>query len=220
MACQRNNMRTIALIVIGSALALGVEAQTWKEWFKQKKTQKEYLVKQIVALKVHLKFLKEGYDIAQKGLNMVDEIKGRNFRDHQDHFGSLKIVKDDLGNDSRIHLTLTRQVAIMNEFRELKNVCRNNENLTEEEVRYVDLVYSNLLRECERGIATLQSVVTDDAYQMTDDERIECIEAIYHDMNGKYAFTRTFCGSTKTLIMQRSAGKLEIESARKLNGVL
>lgn len=210
-------MTTVCFIILSNNISY---AQTLKEWFKQKETQKEYLIKQIAALKVHLRFLKEGYDIAKKGLNMVGEIKGRNFRDHQDHFGSLKIVKDDLGNNSRIHLILTRQAAIMNEFRELKNVCRNNENLTEEEVRYVDLVYSNLLRECERDIVTLQSMVTDDAYRMTDDERIESIEAIYHEMNSKYAFTRTFCSSTKTLIMQRSAEKLEIESAGELNGVL
>lgn len=213
-------MRTIALILIGSALTLGVEAQTLKEWFQQKKTQKEYLIKQIAALKVYAKYLKEGYDVAQKGLNIVGEIKGRNFSDHADHFGSLRMVKDDLGNVSSINLILGRQVAIMNEFRELKNVCRHNKNLKEEEIRYVDLVYSNLLAECDRVMVALQTLITDDAYQMTDDERIERIDAIYQDMNGKYAFTRTFCSSTKSLIMQRGVEKMEIESARKLNGVL
>lgn len=208
------------LIVIGSVLTFGAEAQTLKEWFKQKKTQKEYLIKQIAALKVYLNYLKEGYDIAQKGLNMVGEIKGRNFSDHENHFGSLRIAKDNLGNASKIDLILGRQVAIMNEFRELKNVCRNNENLSEEEIHYVDLVYSNLLMECDKVMVALQTVVTDNAYQMTDDERIERIDAIYDDMNRKYVFTRTFCSSTKTLIMQRGVEKREIESARKLNGVL
>lgn len=210
-------MTTIAYIIL--SINIGY-AQTWKEWFQQKKTQKEYLFKQIAALKVYAKYLKEGYDIAQKGLNIVSEIKGQNFSDHEDHFGSLRIVKDDLGNSSRINLILGRQVAIMNEFRELKKVCRNNENLTEEEIRYVDLVYSNLLTECDRVMVALHTVVTHDAYQMTDDERIERIDAIYHDMNDKYTFTRTFCGSTKTLIKQRAAEKIETESAKKLNGVL
>lgn len=210
-------MTTIAFIVLLINISY---SQTWKEWFNQKKTQKEYLVKQIAALKVYANYLKEGYDIAQKGLSMVSDIKGRNFGDHKEHFGSLKIVKDDLGNDSRIHLILTRQVAIINELNELKNVCRNNESLTRQEVRYVNSVYTNLLRECEGTIAQLQTVTSDGAYQMTDDERIESIEAIYHDMNTKYAFTRTFCNSTEMLIMQRSAEKLEIESARSLNGML
>ena len=210
-------MTVIAYIILSINI---IYAQTWKEWFNQKKTQKEYLIKQIAALKVYAKYLKDGYDIAQKGLNIVGEIKGRNFSDHEDHFGSLRIVKDDLGNASSIDLILRRQVAIMNEFRELKNVCRNNENLTEQEIRYVDLVYSNLLTECDKVMVALQTVVTDDSYQMTDDERIERIDVIYHDMNGKYAFTRTFCSSTKSLIMQRGVEKREIESARKLNGVL
>ena len=216
-------MNTVKCIAAIACIILSIDtscAQTWKEWFNQKKTQKEYLIKQIAALKVYAKYLKEGYDIAQKGLNIVGEIKGRNFSDHENHFGSLRIVKDDLGNAPSINLILRRQVAIMNEFRELKNVCRNSENLTEEEIRYVDLVYSNLLTECDRVMVALQAVVTDDAYQMTDDERIERIDVIYHDMNGKYAFTRTFCSSTKSLIMQRGLEKREIESARKLNGVL
>ena len=192
-------------------------AQTWKEWFSQKKTQREYLIKQIAALKVYLKYLKEGYDIAEKGLTIVGDIKSRNFGDHEAHFGSLKLVKDDLGNSSTINLILNRQVAIMNEFRELREVCRNSGSLTEAEVRYVDLLYSNLLRECEKAIGALQSVVTDGTYQMTDDERIESIEEIYQDMNDKYAFATAFCGSTKMLIMQREVEKLEMESARKLN---
>ena len=210
-------MTTIAYIILSINISYG---QTWKEWFSQKKTQKEYLIKQIAALKVYAKYLREGYGIAQKGLNIVSEIKGENFSDHQNHFGSLRIVKDDLGNSSRINLILGRQAAIMNEFRELKKVCRSNENLTEGEIRYVDLVYSNLLTECDRVMVALQTLVTDDAYQMSDDERIERIDAIYHDMNDKYAFTRTFCSSTKTLIMQRGVEKREIESVRKLNGVL
>jgi hypothetical protein len=210
-------MTTVAFIILSINIGF---SQTWKEWFNQKKTQKEYLVKQIAALKVYANYLKEGYDIAQKGLSMVSDIKDRNFGDHKEHFWSLKIVKDALGNDSRIQLILTRQVAIIKELRELKNVCRNSEDLTEKEVRYIDLVYTNLLRDCERSIAALENVISDGAYQMADDERIEYIEAIYHDMNSKYAFTRTFCGSTEALIMQRSAEKLEIESATSLNGVL
>ena len=210
-------MTTIACIVLSMSISY---AQTWKEWFNQKKTQKEYLITQIAALKVYLKYLKEGYDITEKGLTMVGDIKSKNFGDHEAYFGSLKLVKDDLGNSSTIKLIFNRQVAIMNEFRELKEVCRNSGSLTEEEVRYVDLVYSNLLRECEKAIGALQSVVTDGTYQMTDDERIESVEVIYHDMNNKYAFARTFCGSTKMLIMQRGVEKVEIGSAAKLNGGL
>ena len=146
-------MTTIAFIILSINIGF---SQTWKEWFNQKKTQKEYLIKQIAALKVYGNYLKEGYDIAQKGLSMVSDIKGRNFGDHKEHFGSPKIVKDDLSNDSRIHLILTRQLAIINELRELRNVCRNSESLTREEVRYVNSVYTHLLRECERTIAELQ----------------------------------------------------------------
>jgi hypothetical protein len=202
------------------AFAQGAEAQKWKEWFNQKKTQKEYLVKQVAALKIYLEYVKKGYDIAQKGLSIVGDIKGQNFNDHADHFTSLKIVKDDLGNGSKLNLIITRQVAIMNDFRELNSECRGNKNLTPDEIRYVSSVYSNLLSECERSIASLNAVVTDEASQMTDDERIDRIDEIYDDINDKYAFTRSFCNSTRILLMQRGAENNEIESAKKLNGIL
>lgn len=52
------------------------EAQTFDEWFRQKKTQKKYLVQQIAALKVYLGYLKEGYEIAQKGMGYSREYQG------------------------------------------------------------------------------------------------------------------------------------------------
>ena len=54
-------MATIACIILSTNIG---HSQKWDEWFKQKKTQKKYLIQQIAALKVYLGYLKEGYDIA------------------------------------------------------------------------------------------------------------------------------------------------------------
>jgi hypothetical protein len=34
-------------------------AQTWSEWFSQKKTQKKYLLEQVAALKIYAGYLKK-----------------------------------------------------------------------------------------------------------------------------------------------------------------
>jgi len=65
---------TIIILLSGAQ----VNAQTWNEWFRQKKTQKKYLVQQIAALKVYLKYLKQGYRIVDKGLSLVGDIKDGN----------------------------------------------------------------------------------------------------------------------------------------------
>lgn len=220
MDYRLNDMKRTVLTCLGIALALGAEAQTFKEWFRQKKTQKEYLLKQIAALEVYLDYLKEGYDIVQNGLGIVGDIKNDNLSDHVAQFRSLRHVKDNLGVSGKVMVIMTRQIAIMNSFRELHAKARNSDYLTQEEVRYIDRVYQHLLTECERLITDLNVVVTNESSQMTDEARIERIDEAYADMNDKYAFARSFCGSTEALIMQRAEEKNEMESAKNLNDIL
>lgn len=211
------DMKTLTMIVVATMFSVSVNAQTWNEWFRQKKTQKQYLVQQVVALKVYLEYLKAGYDIAQKGLNMVGDIKKGNFNDHSKYLGSLKLVNPTVGANSKIALIAAYQEGIMNEFRLLNNECRNNENLRSEEISYIGSVYSKLLTECENSIGALNTIITTDASQMTDDERMGRIESIYLEMKDRYAFTKSFCNSTRMLVKQRAIEQNEVEAGRKLN---
>lgn len=220
MDYRLNDMKRTVLTCLVIALALGAEAQTFKEWFRQKKTQKEYLLKQIAALEVYLDYLKEGYDIVQKGLDIVGNIKNDNLNDHIAQFRSLRHVKGNLGVSGKVMVIMTRQISIMNSFRELNEKTRNSDYLTQAEIRYIDRVYQNLLTECERLITDLNVVLTNESSQMTDESRIERIDEAYADMNDKYSFAQSFCSSTETLIMQRSAERNEVESAQKLNDIL
>jgi hypothetical protein len=193
------------------------EAQTWNEWFRQKKTQKKYLVQQIAALKVYLKYLKEGYDISKKGLKIVGDIKDGNFSDHSTYFQSLKLVKPLVKMSPKVSLIISYQSKIIEEFRKLNDECRSNNNLSNEEVQYVNSVYKNLLERCEDSIAELNSVITDNASQMKDEERIGRIESVYDDMKDRYSFTRSFCNSTRMLMMERAREQSEVDASKKLN---
>ncbi len=64
-------MKTILLVIATVLLFQSANAQTWDEWFKQKKTQKKYLVQQIAALRVYLDYLKKGYTVVHNGLNTI-----------------------------------------------------------------------------------------------------------------------------------------------------
>ena len=54
--------------------AENLTAQTWAEWFRQKATQKKYLLQQIAALHVYSGYLSKGYSIAKDGLNTIKSI--------------------------------------------------------------------------------------------------------------------------------------------------
>lgn len=214
-------MKKIMFVVIVVGLSINVsEAQTWNEWFRQKKTQKQYLIQQIAALKVYMKYLKEGYDIARKGLNLVGDIKDGNFKDHSTYFESLLLVNSSIRDSPKVALIVAYQMKIINEFRKLQKDCRKSSDLSKEEIQYVENVYSNILTECETIISALNRTITDNASQLKDDERIERIDLIYEDMKNKHSFAKAFCNSTQILIAQRFRESHEIDGARKLNSVL
>jgi hypothetical protein len=186
-------MKKLLAITFGLCLWMScVQAQTWNEWFRQKKTQKKYLIQQIAALKVYLKYLKEGYDVAKKGLGMIGDIKDSNFNDHSTYFASLSLVNPSIKQSGKIALIAHMQQQIMSEFNKLDNECRENEYLTDDELEYVRDVYSNMLVKCEESISELNTIITDHSSQLKDDERIERIDLIYEDMSDKRDFARSF----------------------------
>jgi hypothetical protein len=70
----------IGAVILGLIIGSTACAQTANEWFKQKKTQTKYLIEQIAALNVYLKTAKKGYDIAQRGLTLIGDIKDGSFQ--------------------------------------------------------------------------------------------------------------------------------------------
>jgi hypothetical protein len=217
MDSQIRKIRTaILLMMLMSVITSLAEAQTFNELFRQKATQRKYLIQQIAALKVYLDYLKKGYDIAKKGLDIVGDIKDGNFKSHGEYFGSFKLVSISVKSSSMIASTIAYQNLIITDFRSLLYDIEHTQYLTNEEKKYVSAVYSNMLVLCESELAALTTIISDGQLEMKDDERLGQIEAIYHSMKDKYVFTRSFSNSTKMLIMQRSKEQLEIETSSNI----
>lgn len=193
------------------------QAQTWNEWFNQKKTQKKYLIKQIAALKVYLGYVKKGYVIAQDGLTLIGDIKEGNFSLHKDYFSSLEKVSPVIRNSSKAAYAFALQHLIKNEIAYQYQNCRNDENFTGDEIYYLTIVYTNLNKECDASIEELTSLLTDHDLQMQDNQRLEGIDRICDNLKDMYAFLRTF--NPGLLAMQRSNDRSGIKGLRKLNNV-
>ena len=212
----RKTNTAILLMMLTSLITSQVEAQTFNELFRQKATQRKYLIQQIAALKVYLDYLKKGYDIAKKGLDIVGDIKDGNFKSHAQYLGSFKLVNSSVKSSSKIASTIAYQNLIINDFRKLLLEIEHTEYLTSEEKKYLSEVYRNMLVLCESDLAALTTIISDGQLEMKDDERLGQIEAIYQSMKDKYAFTRSFSNSTKMLMMQRSKEQFEIKSSSNI----
>lgn len=196
------NKLIVLLILITSCQR--VEAQKWDEWFKQKKTQKKYLIQQIAALKAYLEYLKEGYDIAKKGLTIVGDIKEGKFDLDLEYIESLKNVNPVIGGSAKVSSIIAYQRLQMLEFRKLRERTGASDFMTQDEKNYVADVYSSMLRESEFTLDELDRVISNSDFQMEDDERLKRLDLLYSDMKDKYMFTRSFSNSTELLIEQRA----------------
>lgn len=79
-----------ALLLTFSIKWLETKAQTWEEFFRQKETQRDYLILQIGALEIQSKLLSESASIFRLGLDAVGSWKGLEKEIHRTHFDSFK----------------------------------------------------------------------------------------------------------------------------------
>jgi hypothetical protein len=185
------------------------KAQTFAEWWSQKKTQKKYLIQQIAALQVYIGFLQSGYNIIHSGLNTVRDITNGEFHLHDLYINSLKQVNPVIRDDKRIDEIVAMQEYINDAFEKVNA----NAFLTADQNSYIHSVKDKVLAECEADMDELLLVITSGKVEMKDDERIKRLNKVYWSMQDKTAFTQTFCNQVNLLIHQRSD---EIESLKQL----
>jgi hypothetical protein len=202
-----NKLLLIFAFAIGATICNG---QTFNEWFRQKKTQKKYLLQQIAALKVYLDYLKKGYKIVDKGLTIVGDIKQGKFDLDIEYLESLKNVNSAVSGSAKVASIVAYQRMIIIEFRRLKASANDTDLLTNEEKQYVESVYANMLHESEMSLDEVDRVLSNSDFEMKDDERVKRVDALYVDMKDKYTFTKSFANSTEVLIAQRSKDEQEV----------
>jgi len=190
-------------------------AQTFGEFFNQKKTQKKYLLQQIATLQVYLGYAKKGYDIARNGLQTVKEISGGEFSLHSAFVSSLKTVSPAIRNNVKVARIIQTQIRIAKAF---DSVHRNN-RLSLVDQLYIQQVQGNLIHECEKYLEELLLVITSGKLEMSDSERLRRINLIYEAISDKYAFTMDFTGQVLSLIYQADNQQESIDQLRRNYGI-
>ncbi|MEO9020978.1 MAG: hypothetical protein ABI237_14795 [Ginsengibacter sp.] len=214
-------------IIVFISLLLAVpslRAQTFDEWFRQKKTQIKYLLQQIVANEVYVEFLQKGYTIAESGLKTINYIKEGDFNLHHDFFNSLNRVNPKIKNFPKVSGIISFQLQIVREVKSTMRKIGTSVWFTPAETSYLRNVFDHLLGECTENISELLTVITSgekgsDGYQMKDDERIKRIDGIYEDMQDKLSFSKSFSSEALLFATQRSREKTDIEVSKKVNGI-
>jgi hypothetical protein len=212
-------MKKIIILFLLLSFVAGAKAQTFGEWFQQKKTQKKYLLQQIAGLQLYIGCIKKGYSIAQKGLTTISDFKSGEFHLHSDYFNSLTNVNPLVKNYSKVADIIFYQIQIVQTYRQAYKRIKKSNAFTPNEIAYMNRVFGRLIDDCYAAIDELIIVTTSGKLEMTDDARIERIDALYEEMEDKYSFLKSFSGETIAVADARAKEKNDVEDGRLIYGV-
>lgn len=210
--------KTLLVLILLVAVQVGY-TQTWSEWFKQRKTQIKYLLKQIAAYKIYADYLQKGYRIAKDGTELISDIKHGDFHLHNGYFTSLKSVSPAIKNYSKVKEIVSDHFAITTTFRKLIQYSGQSGDLTDIEKEYVRSVYANMNKESEKDLDELILLLTSGQLELKEDERLKRIDLLYVSAKDKLSFTRSFSGQARLLVRQRQNEQLETKVLQKIYGL-
>lgn len=212
-------MKRLFILVLVANFSTSVNAQTFAEWFRQKATQKKYLLQQIAGLQVYIGYVQKGYSIAQDGLDLIGDIKDGEFNLHNDYFNSLKTVNPQIKKSSKVADIIALQLKIVNVYKNALSQIKQSKTFTADELKYTSDVFSRLIDDCMGTIDELTMIITSNQLEMKDVERLKRIDALYNDMQGKYSFVQSFASEAKVLAVSRLREQNDIQTSRALNGI-
>jgi hypothetical protein len=200
-------------------LAGTVHAQTFAEWFQQKKTQKKYLLQQIAALQVYIDYAQKGYQIAKEGLTTISGFTKGEFNQHTDYFNSLQSVNPQIKRYAKVTEIIALQIKIVQNYNRTYRRLNSSDAFSNDELVYIGRVFSRLLDDCDKTLDELIMITTDGKLEMKDDERMERMDKLYLDMQDKYSFSQSFLSDAASLAASRMKEKAAIKNSRVWQGI-
>lgn len=211
--------KIILFLLLFVSAGSSLQAQTFEEWFQQKKTQKKYLIQQIAALQVYIGYAKKGYNIAKEGLTTIGGFTRGEFNLHTDYFNSLKSVNPEIKRYARVADIIALQVKIVQNYNRTYRRLNGSDAFSNDELAYIGRVFSRLLNDCDKTLDELITLTTNGKLEMKDDERMKRIDILYLDMQDKFTFTQSFSNDAISLAASRIKEKTDVQTSRVLHGI-
>jgi len=171
-------------------------------------------IEKLAQFKQILSDMEKGYEILTGGYKAVKEMTQGNFTLHKTFLDALMQVSPTVKKYKRVGDIINYQMVLVQESKLAFKRFVSSENFSEKEIVYFEKVYNNLFKESLRNLDELTTVVTANKLRMSDDERLEAIDAIYLSMQDKLLFLRNFNTSTSILAVQRAKERKDVNVLR------
>lgn len=210
-------MRGMILAVL---LLLGgiAQAQTFNEWFRQKSTQRKYLLQQIAALEVYKGYVKKGYQIVSGGLDVIQDMRNGEFGLHKNYFSSLKKVNPKIRRSIQVFRCIELEAKLIRQCNRHMGHLRRSGRMSKEQLDYLEGVFRRVLDDCASTLDELLALITDGQLEMKDDERIKRINELHGAIESQYLFVERFGGDALRLAAARETEQQEVDRVRGYYG--
>lgn len=212
-------MRKLIVFVFLVLWSNGGFAQKAREWLRQNKTQKQYLIEQVAHLRLYLELTEKGYKIAKQGLTSIGDIKRGEFKLHKNRFDSLSIVKPVIKKDPLASATVGHIRAMIILYWGFDDLMAECKFLSVDEKKLVRNVFDRLASDGVAVLDNLEEVTTSGRLKMTDDARTTQISSLFEQSQSIHTFARQLTSESAMLSAQRKQQYEAIENSRIIHGI-
>lgn len=209
--------RYTLLLTMGLVIVSSLSAQSFSEWFKQKKTQKKYLLAQIAALETYRQAIAKGYSIAKSGLSLAAQLKDGDFLQHRLYFSSMEMVSTRVKSYSRVLAIAALEDKAGSLLQRLMVAKELDKALNTGEIEALLQFKSATVSQQRKDLETLQLLVSNGSVKMTDDERISNIDRLYNEVRKKFSQVLHFTRDVQALIGSRRKSTADANTLKRLS---
>ena len=194
-----------------------LDAQTWEEWFQQKKTRIKYLNEQIAANKSFFETLKKGYEVVAGGLELAESIRQEEFDLHNGFFESLRTLNPKLEGYARIADIIKLSVAGYSEIKAIKTLISEENVFAKSEKNFILKITPNIYEDISGNLDLFKVLVSEKGLSVSDSKRLVKIDEVYLRILETVKILKCQRNSLVLLAVHRKAEQAEINYSKILN---
>jgi hypothetical protein len=176
-------------------------------------------VEKLAQLRQVLSDMKQGYQVLSTGYSAIREVARGNFQLHQGYLDGLLQVSPAVRRYHRVAGIVQQQGLLVAEYKRAYRLYRESGSFSPQELAYLGRVYERLFRLSLDHLEALTRVMSDGQLRMSDDERLQAIDAIHRDMEEALLFLRRFNQGATLLALQRAKERQDIAVIRRIHGL-
>lgn len=208
------------IIIIFCLLDITVlQAQTFSEWFRQKKTQEKYLIQQIAGLRVYAGYMKKGYEVFSKGSKTISAIKSGDFNMHDVFFNDKIKLNPNLSKAVENLGIEQLNTAIRITGKQSKGFISKTSNFSEKQKAYFNSLIGNTEKGTDNLFSNYKELITNNELSMDDDERLKRLTDLKKEYLSLYQFINLFDSQIRGYSQQLKIEQNDVTNTKKILGL-